>query len=553
MTSSPAFIMNPFHLLFGMCLTLRRWSVLVVLSLSALVTCGQGTLLFSNYGAGIESDTRVLDALGNPLGSAYLAQLYANGVGAPILIPVGQPAAFLNHPTNGAPSGFVIGGVVTLPGVSENGLAQVQLRVWLASGGASYEAALAAGAPVGTSGVVTLATGGGIHPPPMLKGLQGFRLPPRFSLTLAGNPNVGGTILASPPPGPDGKYTAGSSVTLLAQPAAGYRFSNWTGAATGSTPDTTVTMTANATVTAGFRVATPGAVQFSKADYTVPEAGGQVVLTLNRVGGTDGAVSVRCNLAVGTTASQGFDFSFTPVTLSWADGDSTPRTVNVGIVDDFDVEPTEAVLIRLTSPTGGLGLGVISIATIAILNDDFSGTLQFQRTVWWGTEAGKSATIAVTRTGGSAGVVSVAYSTSDGSAQAPGDYTPTNGVLTWVNGDVSPKIFSIPIRSDALKESTETINLELSAPQGGASVGLPGIARLYITDKEPDVWAEMFAGIYVRGTIGRTYQILAGTDLVPEASWPVVAEITLSKEVELWIDPETPVRGERFYRTREKP
>src|SRR5262249_54125282 len=56
-----------------------------------------------------------------------------------------------------------------------------------------------------------------------------------------------------------------------------------------------------------------------------------------------------------------------------------------------------------------------------------------------------SVTISVGRTGGSNGTTKVSYSTANGSAKGGSDYTAVNGELTWSNGDLAPKTFSIPI------------------------------------------------------------------------------------------------------------
>ncbi len=544
--------MHPIKLFPAASSALRRWAFLGLFALAGLSVSAQGTLHFSNYGPGIGSDARVLDAQGNPLGPGFLAQLYASAPGG-TLAPVGSPTPFLNHPTTGAASGYVIGDMAVVPGVAASGPAQVQLRAWPASVGATYEAALAAGASVGASAVLATSTGGGISPPGSLRGLQGFSLARRLALTLLRNPVAGGTIQATPAPGADGRYAVDTTVTLTAVPAVGYVFNGWTGAGGAATPTTSVKLTADTTVTATFRLLTPGSVQFSKGSHSVPEAGGQVVLTVNRTGGTDGAVTARYQLASGATATAAADFTFTAGTLSWADGDGTPKTFVVGIVNDFAVEPAETIRLQLLTPTGGLVIGDPSVSTVTITDDDIAGTLQFERATWWGTESGGSATITVTRMGGSSGPVSVAFATSDGSATAPGDYTATSGRLSWANGDAAPKTFQVPLKNDGLAEETETIHLTLSAPEGGASLGVPGLARIYLAAREPDAWLEMFAGVHVRGTVGRTYQILAGNDLTPGDAWLVVAEITLTKPVELWIDPETPVRDGRLYRFREKP
>ncbi len=112
------------------------------------------------------------------------------------------------------------------------------------------------------------------------------------------------------------------------------------------------------------------------------------------------------------------------------------------------------------------------------------GTLQFSSSSYSVTENAGTATITVIRTGGSDGAVGVSYATSNGTAIAPDDYTATSGVVTFADGDMTPKIFNITIINDAQVEGNETVNLALSNPTGGATLGNPNTAVLTINDDD---------------------------------------------------------------------
>ncbi|MBU0638818.1 MAG: VWA domain-containing protein, partial [Planctomycetes bacterium] len=76
-----------------------------------------------------------------------------------------------------------------------------------------------------------------------------------YTLSLASDPPAGGTILVDPPSGP---YANDETVTLTAQPAAGFRFARWTGDAGGSTNPRTLSFSrANRSVTAVFEIPPP--------------------------------------------------------------------------------------------------------------------------------------------------------------------------------------------------------------------------------------------------------------------------------------------------------
>jgi uncharacterized repeat protein (TIGR02543 family) len=68
-----------------------------------------------------------------------------------------------------------------------------------------------------------------------------------YNLTATASPTAGGSVS----PG-SGIYDEGASVTLTANPAAGYRFDRWSGDATGNVTTATVTMNADRSLTATF-------------------------------------------------------------------------------------------------------------------------------------------------------------------------------------------------------------------------------------------------------------------------------------------------------------
>src|SRR5262249_8430090 len=111
------------------------------------------------------------------------------------------------------------------------------------------------------------------------------------------------------------------------------------------------------------------------------------------------------------------------------------------------------------------------------------GTLQFSNAAYAVGESGGTATITVTRTGGSDGSVTVNYATSNGTATAGSDYTASSGTLTFAAGETS-KTFTVPITDDTLGEGNETVNLTLSSPTGGATLGGQGTAVLTIQDND---------------------------------------------------------------------
>ena len=233
----------------------------------------------------------------------------------------------------------------------------------------------------------------------------------------------------------------------------------------------------------------PGTLQFSNASFSGSE-GGAVLIVVVRSGGNKGAVSVQYATAA-QTASAGGDFTVATGTLTWLDGEVTPKSFSIALPDDTQVESTETFAVSLTAPTGGAALGSPATATVSIADNDSAappqpaGNLQFSAATYSATEGpGASVTITVTRTGGSTGVVGVTYLTGPSSAVAGSDYTATSGNLTWANGDTAPKSFSVPILDDAAVEGPETFFVTLNSPSGGATLGAPATATVTIADND---------------------------------------------------------------------
>lgn len=121
-----------------------------------------------------------------------------------------------------------------------------------------------------------------------------------------------------------------------------------------------------------------------------------------------------------------------------------------------------------------------------------AGTIQFSSPTYAQAEDGVSATITATRTGGTTGAVGVSYGTQNGTATGdascgtPGaDYNPASGTLSWADGDSADKTFGVTICDDAVFEGNETVDLNLSTPTGGATLGAQSTAVLTITENDP--------------------------------------------------------------------
>ncbi len=108
------------------------------------------------------------------------------------------------------------------------------------------------------------------------------------------------------------------------------------------------------------------------------------------------------------------------------------------------------------------------------------GTIQLGSTTYDVTE-GEMINITVTRSGGSSGVASVDYATSDGTAVAGTDYPATSGTLTFADGVSGNQTISIPITDDNTAEVAETFTVTLSNVSG-ATLGVNSSATVNIVN-----------------------------------------------------------------------
>ena len=229
-----------------------------------------------------------------------------------------------------------------------------------------------------------------------------------------------------------------------------------------------------------------GNLRLTAASQSVSESAGMVTITVSRVGGAAGAVSVGYASAAGTATPPG---DFAPVfdTLYWADGDTADKSFTVAIVDDAAVEGDEVFTVTLTDPEGGSSLGVPATQTVTITDNDVPpnpGSLQFSLAGYNVSEGAGVLVVSVSRSGGSDGGVSISYAVSPGTATMPTDFSLADGSLSWGDGDNADKTFTVVLHDDAVAEAQEHLTLTLSNPTGGAALGAQASVLITITDDD---------------------------------------------------------------------
>ena len=192
---------------------------------------------------------------------------------------------------------------------------------------------------------------------------------------------------------------------------------------------------------------------------------------------TPSATTVTVDYATSdATAIAGSDYVAISGTLTFTAG-ITEQMVAVQTINNGAVEAQEYFHLLFSNAQGATIAN--SSAVGYIMDAASSGQFQFLQAAYTVQEDVITATITVARVGGVFGAVGVNYATSDGTAVAGSDYTAVSGTLSFADGETS-KTFTIPITADTVAEGDETVNLTLSNPTGGATMGTPNTAVLTI-------------------------------------------------------------------------
>ena len=116
-----------------------------------------------------------------------------------------------------------------------------------------------------------------------------------------------------------------------------------------------------------------------------------------------------------------------------------------------------------------------------------AGTLEFTSVGNGADESSGTASITLTRRGGTAGAVGVLVYIAGGTASPGSDYPfyiDYVESIQWPDGDASDKVLALPIFDDAILEGDETVTLVLASPAGGAALGTLSATVLTVVDSE---------------------------------------------------------------------
>ena len=112
-----------------------------------------------------------------------------------------------------------------------------------------------------------------------------------------------------------------------------------------------------------------GKIELSAGELAVLETDSEFALSIVRQGGSEGEVSVNYSLESGTAVSDE-DFVSQSGTLTWSDGDTSSKTVNIALINDTTEEDNEQFRLVLAAQDTNLLGGVVE--TLITIKDDES-------------------------------------------------------------------------------------------------------------------------------------------------------------------------------------
>lgn len=294
--------------------------------------------------------------------------------------------------------------------------------------------------------------------------------------------------------GPNDYVTRGQVAVMMQRLKAHLTGQSITVSSSSRSPRTTQETTSSAAATTenvpDVTANNAGSFRFTTGSFKVDEDRGTATINVIRYGGNAGTVTVRYSVEDGT-ANAGSDYDSTEGTLTFADG-KTSGSFQITISDDNEAEQNETVTVKLESPTGGATLGGPVQATLTIIDNDegdgtsvdptnAKGVFAFSAKEYHMSEAIDTVTITVERAGTS-GEASVKFDTSNGTADSE-YYEKQSGTLTFGDGE-SSRTFTVTIKDNTKTNGNKTVNLKLSNPTGGATLGSLSTATLVVVDNE---------------------------------------------------------------------
>ena len=196
--------------------------------------------------------------------------------------------------------------------------------------------------------------------------------------------------------------------------------------------------------------------------------GQSATISVARTNGTYGIVYLSYTTTTnGSTAILNSDYLASNGTMTFQPSD-TNHTFNVVILNTNSISAAEKIvnlnLFGLNPPVNGIAALGTTNALLRIINPNFQGFVNLSSNAYYSALSSGTATITVTRNVGSKGTLTVQCASTNGTAISGTDYLGFTNTLVWNNGDVTPRIITVPLINNGVVGLGKQFGVALSNP-----------------------------------------------------------------------------------------
>lgn len=237
--------------------------------------------------------------------------------------------------------------------------------------------------------------------------------------------------------------------------------------------------------------------------------------------------AVSCEIRrTGGTATQGVDFVDPfPITLTFPAGNNTPQTIQVSLIDDAIVEPTEFIDLEIAAPQNGT-VGIDKRASINIEDND-NPEVEFvviDQNVFEGD--GTAKVIVALSQPNATQDVEVDVMLAGGSATEGQDFDyPVVQRIVFPAGTNANQQILVDIIDDNIPEPNEAFTLALKNPTAGVTLGAKETHSITIFDNDQTQVTFSFSSDDVNEDVGTTDVTVEVIN--PSASVPTTVDVVL--------------------------
>ncbi len=218
-------------------------------------------------------------------------------------------------------------------------------------------------------------------------------------------------------------------------------------------------------------------LSISPTATSLPETGGQVILTVSASVPSQDPIAVPFTLFGNATVGVDYNIPSSPIVIA---SGQIAAAIPVTAISDPLHDPNETIVLSLGATPNAL-LGPQTVATLTIVDDDPSPSVTITGPITI-VEAAGSVSFTISLTVAAGQDIAIPY-TVGGTLTLGVDFLPATGALVVPAGATTTTL-QFPIIDDALDELTETIVITLGTPVN-AILGSPNSITVSVLDDDP--------------------------------------------------------------------